>query len=32
LMIKRLQAYRNQEQQLYEQYKEHRCKLGLDRV
>lgn len=32
LMIKRLQAYRNQEQQLYEQYKKHRCKLGLDRV
>jgi ferredoxin--NADP+ reductase len=27
LMIKRLNAYRNQEQQAYEHYKKHRCKI-----
>jgi ferredoxin--NADP+ reductase len=31
LMIKRLNAYKNQEQTAYEQYKKHRCKIGLDR-
>jgi ferredoxin--NADP+ reductase len=31
LMIKRLNAYKDQEQQAYEQYKEHRCKIGLDK-
>ncbi len=31
LMIKRLNAYKNQEQQAYEQYKEHKCKIGLDK-
>jgi len=31
LMIKRLNAYKDQEQQAYEQYKKHRCKIGLDR-
>jgi len=30
LMIKRLDAYKTQEQKIYEQYKAHRCKLGLD--
>jgi ferredoxin--NADP+ reductase len=30
LMIKRLNAYKGQEQQAYEQYKEHKCKIGLD--
>jgi len=30
LMIKRLNAYRNQEQQAYEQYNKHRCKIGSD--
>jgi ferredoxin--NADP+ reductase len=30
LMIKRLNAYRRQEQKAYEQYKKHRCKIGLD--
>jgi NAD(P)H-flavin reductase len=29
LMIKRLNAYKNQEQTAYEQYKRHRCKIGL---
>ena len=29
LMIKRLNAYKNQEQKAYEQYKKHRCKIGL---
>jgi ferredoxin--NADP+ reductase len=28
LMIKRLNAYRNQEQQAYEHYSKHRCKIG----
>jgi len=31
LMIKRLEAYRKQEQQAHEQYKEYRCKIGLDK-
>jgi ferredoxin--NADP+ reductase len=31
LMIKRLNAYRNQEQQALEQYKKHKCKIGLDK-
>lgn len=30
LMIKRLNAYRNQEQKALEQYKKHKCKIGLD--
>lgn len=30
LMIKRLNAYRSQEQQAYEHYKKRRCKIGLD--
>ena len=30
LMMKRLAAYRSQEQAVYQQYKEHRCKIGLD--
>ena len=30
LMIKRLNAYRNQEQKAHEQYKKHRCKIGLN--
>ncbi|MHC4461972.1 MAG: sulfide/dihydroorotate dehydrogenase-like FAD/NAD-binding protein [Planctomycetota bacterium] len=30
LMMKRLDAYKDQEQKAYEQYKKHRCKLGLD--
>jgi ferredoxin--NADP+ reductase len=30
LMIKRLNAYKDQEQQAYEQYKTHRCKIGLN--
>ncbi len=32
LMIKRLDAYKEQEQKAYEQYKKHRCKIGLDRI
>lgn len=31
LMIKRLNAYKEQEKQAYEQYKEHKCKIGLDK-
>jgi len=31
LMIKRLNAYKHQEQQAYEKYKNHRCKIGLNR-
>ena len=31
LMMKRLDAYKNQEQKAYEQYKKHRCKIGLDK-
>jgi ferredoxin--NADP+ reductase len=30
LMIKRLNAYRSQEQQAYEHYKKHQCMIGLD--
>ncbi len=30
LMIKRLNAYKNQEQQAYEHYRRHRCRIGLD--
>ncbi len=30
LMMKRLGAYKPQEQKAYEQYKKHECKLGLD--
>jgi len=31
LMIKRLNAYKDQEQQAYERYKEHKCKIGMDK-
>jgi ferredoxin--NADP+ reductase len=31
LMMKRLSAYKSMEQEEYEQYKEHRCKIGLDK-
>jgi ferredoxin--NADP+ reductase len=31
LMIKRLNAYKNQERKAYEKYKEYRCKIGLDK-
>lgn len=30
LMIKRLNAYKKDEQKAYEKYKQHRCRLGLD--
>jgi len=30
LMMKRLNAYKNQEQKAYERYKTHQCKIGLD--
>lgn len=30
LMMKRLNAYREQEQRAHEQYEKHRCKIGLD--
>ncbi|HEV56649.1 MAG TPA: sulfide/dihydroorotate dehydrogenase-like FAD/NAD-binding protein, partial [Phycisphaerales bacterium] len=30
LMMQRLNAYRKQEQQAYEDYREHRCRIGLD--
>jgi len=30
LMMKRLNAYKDQEQKAYERYKKHRCKIGLD--
>jgi ferredoxin--NADP+ reductase len=30
LMMKRLNAYKNQEQQAYEYYRKHKCKIGLD--
>ena len=30
LMMKRLNAYKNQEKQAYEHYKKHKCKIGLD--
>lgn len=31
LMIKRLNAYKDQEQKAHEDYKKHRCKIGLDK-
>jgi len=31
LMIKRLNAYKDQEQQAYKQFKKHKCKIGLDK-
>ena len=31
LMIKRLNAYKPQEKQAHESYKEHRCRIGLDK-
>jgi len=31
LMMKRLDAYKDQEQMAYEQYKKHRCRIGLDK-
>jgi ferredoxin--NADP+ reductase len=31
LMMKRLNAYKDQEQKAYEQYKKHKCKIGLDK-
>jgi len=31
LMIKRLNAYKDQEQKAHEEYKKHRCKIGLDK-
>jgi len=31
LMMKRLNAYKDQEQKAHEQYKKHRCKIGLDK-
>ena len=32
LMMKRLNAYKDQEQKAYEEYKKHRCKIGLDEI
>jgi ferredoxin--NADP+ reductase len=31
LMMKRLNAYKNQEQREHEKYKKHKCKIGLDK-
>ena len=31
LMMKRLNAYKDQEKQAYEHYKQHKCKIGLDK-
>ena len=31
LMMKRLNAYKDQEQKAYDRYKEHKCKIGLDK-
>ena len=31
LMMKRLNAYKDQEKQAYERYKKHECKIGLDK-
>lgn len=31
LMLKRLDAYKHQEHTAYEQYKSHKCKIGLDK-
>jgi ferredoxin--NADP+ reductase len=30
LMLKRLNAYKHQEQQAWQQYKKHKCRIGLD--
>lgn len=30
LMMKRMDAYKSQERQAYQQYEQHRCKIGLD--
>ena len=30
LMMKRMNAYKKQERQAHEEYKKHRCKIGLD--
>jgi len=32
LMIKRLNAYKDQEQKAHEDYQKHRCKIGLDKT
>jgi len=32
LMIRRLNAYKDQEQKAHEDYKKHRCKIGLDKT
>jgi ferredoxin--NADP+ reductase len=32
LMMKRLNAYKDQEQKAYEQYKKHGCKIGLNKI
>jgi len=32
LMMKRLDAYKEQEQKAYEEYKKHRCKIGLNKI
>jgi hypothetical protein len=31
LMIKRMNAYKRHEQQAYEEYKKHKCRIGLDK-
>ncbi|OHB83951.1 MAG: ferredoxin-NADP reductase [Planctomycetes bacterium RBG_19FT_COMBO_48_8] len=31
LMIRRLNAYKDQEKKIYEQHKKHQCKIGLDK-
>ena len=31
LMMKRLNAYKNMEQEQHEKYKDHKCKIGLDK-
>jgi len=32
LMMKRLDTYKDHEQKAYEEYKKHRCKIGLDKI
>jgi len=32
LMMRRLNAYKDQEQEAYEQYKKHRCRIGLNKI
>jgi len=32
LMMKRLDTYKDHEQKSYEEYKKHRCKIGLDKT